>query len=130
MPVFHGVSLFYDEDWIANDKLDFWTDAAELGIGCLFRTLYISEPFSPKLKLMSIAWRELYAIDVACATWGFNFSGKRVVLNCDNKEIVSGVSKNVEIMTLIRRLHVLYVLVVILNVLLSIYLQKRIRNRK
>ena len=57
---------------------------------------------------MSIAWRELYAIVVACTTGGFNFSGKRVVFNCDNEAIVcsihSGVSKNVEIMTLIRML--------------------------
>ena len=102
---FHGVSLFYDKDWIP-DKLDLWTDVVDWGIGCLLRTLYISEPFSQKLKSMSIAWRELYAIVVACATWRFTFSGKCVIFNCDNEaivfSIVSGVSKNVEIITLIR----------------------------
>ena len=57
---------------------------------------------------MPIAWRELYAIVVACATWGYSFSWKHVVFDCDDDahvcSIVSGVSKNVEIMTLIRRL--------------------------
>lgn len=108
MPFFHGVSFFYDNDWSSCDSLQLWTDASDHGIGCVFHNLYIYEKLDDFAIDMNIAWRELYAILVACATWGHHLIAKRVVFNCDNEAIVycinSGVSKDVELMTLLRKL--------------------------
>jgi hypothetical protein len=108
MPYFHGVSMFYEEEWIASEKLNLWTDASDFGVGCIFGNQYICEKFDKYCISMPIAWRELYAIVLASATWGYKLSGKRVIFNCDNEAIVhciiNGFSKNVDIMTLLRRL--------------------------
>jgi hypothetical protein len=108
LPYYHGVSIIYDDKWTSTDSLHMWTDAADHGIGCVFSNLYIYEQFSDSLKQKPIVWRELYAIVVACASWGHHFVGKRLLFSCDNEAIVyclnSGVSKNVELMTLQRKL--------------------------
>ena len=33
-------------------------------------------------------WQELFAVIVACLTWGKRWSGKRVLFHCDNQSIV------------------------------------------
>ena len=57
---------------------------------------------------MSINWRELFAIIVAAETFGSRWSGKRILMHCDNMCVVevvnSGSSKSVDIMDLIRKL--------------------------
>lgn len=108
MPDFHGIGLMYEDEWINSDKLQLWTDAADHGIGCVFKDLFICEKFDNDQRQKPIAWRELYAIVVAAATWGHHFIGQRIVFNCDNEAVVycikSGVSKDPEMMTLIRKL--------------------------
>ena len=57
---------------------------------------------------MPIAWREMYAFIVACATWCHHFVGHKVSFNCDNEVVVScleiGDSKSNDIMVLHRKL--------------------------
>ena len=66
------------------------------------------EPFSTAQKQLTIAWRELFAIIVACTIWGRSFSKKRLIIHCDNLAIVycvnSGSSKCPKLMVLIRTL--------------------------
>lgn len=108
MPHFHGVCVMYDECWTNSEQLSLWTDASDRGIGCLYKNYFIQDHFSECIAKRPIVWKELYAILVACATWGHHFVGRRLKFNCDNEAVVyclnSGVSKNVELMTLIRKL--------------------------
>lgn len=105
---FHGIGLFYEQEWIHSDKMHLWTDASDHGYGCVFENQYIYEKFDNGLTKRPIAWRELYAIVVAAATWGHHLARKRIIFNCDNEAIVycikSGVSKDSELMTLLRKL--------------------------
>ena len=100
--------MFCDDNWTPNDRLQLWTDASDYGIGCVFQNMYISEKFSDSQKKLPIAWRELYAILCACVTWGHHLICKRVLFHCDNNVVVqclcSGVSRNTELMTLLRKL--------------------------
>lgn len=108
MPRFHGISMMYDENWISSDKLQLWTDASDHGIGCVYKNQYIYQRFDDNMRQKPIAWRELFAIVTAAATWGHYFISKRVMFNCDNEVVVyclsSGVSRDTELMTLIRKL--------------------------
>ena len=56
----------------------------------------------------TIVWKELYALVVACATWGGRLTGRKVTVNCNNMNIFSAVNKGTikspVIMTLIREL--------------------------
>ena len=60
------------------------------------------------LQQYSINWRELFAIVVAAATFGKQWSGKRIMLHCDNQCVVnvisSGTCKSADIMHLVRML--------------------------
>jgi hypothetical protein len=57
---------------------------------------------------MSIAWRELFAVVVACRIWGDHFTGRRLMFFCDNQSVVaivnSGTSKCPQVMCLVRSL--------------------------
>lgn len=102
----NGVSWFYDKDWSSNAELHLWTDASDLGYGCLYERSWIMQPFCAHYTSRSIAWRELYAIVKATATWGSRLARKRVLFHCDNLAVVhilqSGTSKSPEIMQLVR----------------------------
>lgn len=60
------------------------------------------------LRTKSIAWRELYAVVKALATFSDVLTGKRLRIHCDNEAVVhileSGASKDTEIMHLVRTL--------------------------
>ena len=105
---YHGVSVMYDEQWISNEKLNLWTDSSDYAIGCLYKHLFNCKMFDEETKMHPIVWKEMYAILVACETWGHYFKAKRILFNCDNNAVVcsinSGVSKNTELMALIRKL--------------------------
>ena len=74
----------------------------------MFGRRWLSAPFSDEQSLRSIAWHELYAVLVACATWGRFFTGLRVLIFCDNSSVVtivnSGASRCPQVMRLVRAL--------------------------
>jgi hypothetical protein len=47
-----------------------YTDASGFGIGAVFEDQWFSERLSEDEQSRSIAWRELFAVVVACRTWG------------------------------------------------------------
>ena len=109
LPTWNGISLFYNESWESNDRLEWWSDASDTGYGCFFQGSWISENFNANCKSeKSIAWRELYALYVAACTWGERLKGKRILFHCDNSAIVQvlekGTSKEPQIMNLVRSL--------------------------
>lgn len=56
----------------------------------------------------SIESKELYAVVMACETWGSRWSGRKLLLHCDNQAIVSiwqtGRTRNKDLMLLVRAL--------------------------
>ena len=111
LPHYNGITYFYDENWTSNTDLELWTDASDTGYGIYYARQWIYEPFSGELEYLTaqpIAVREMYAIVIAAATFGKHFRSYRILFHCDNQNVVSlinsGVSKNVELMKLIRKL--------------------------
>ena len=108
LPTWNGVSVFYDQEWTSNIDIALWTDSSDWGYGAYHHNSWIYEPFTDDLVSHSIAWRELYAIVKASATWASNLKGKRVKFYCDNSTVCdvlkSGTSKSPDIMILVRSL--------------------------
>ena len=111
LSTWNGKSLFYEEYWSSSIDLHLWTDASDIGFGALFGDKWISVPFSGELeycKGFTIAWRELYSIVSASATWGPYLRSKRVLFHCDNEAVVQiiqkGSSRDADMMNLVRKL--------------------------
>jgi hypothetical protein len=104
----NGRSVFYEDGWLTNIDFEMYTDASGLGIGAAFGNHWLSSAFTPEEKSRSIAWRELFAVVVACATWGGMMSGRRLLLFCDNSSVVAivntGTSRCPIVMNLVRQL--------------------------
>jgi hypothetical protein len=104
----NGRSVFYEDGWLTNVDLNMYTDASGLGIGAVFGDRWMYSAFTPTEAARSIAWRELFAVVVACATWGRLLTGRRLLLFCDNTSVVSivntGTSRCQLVMQLVRQL--------------------------
>jgi hypothetical protein len=101
-------SVFLDDLWSTSAELNFYTDASGYGIGGVYRDLWFAQEFTTEHSRRSIAWRELYAVVVACRLWGPLLTGRRMLLQCDNESVVSivntGTSKCDLVMELVRSL--------------------------
>jgi hypothetical protein len=110
LPLWNGVSYFPDASWTSNTVVNFWTDASDIGLGATYSTSWFYINYSKDYWWTShtIAWRELYAVLVAAATWRNQLRGKRLLFHCDNACVVSilnsGTSKEPRMMELIREL--------------------------
>jgi hypothetical protein len=100
----NGSSVFYEDLWTSSIDLELYTDASGVGIGAVFGRRWLSASFDIDQSLRSIAWRELYAVLVACATWGRFFTGMRVLIFCDNLSVVSIVNSGASRCPLVMRL--------------------------
>ena len=100
-------SLFYEDAWVQNTSIDLATDASDAGFGGVYKSMWFMEPFSHTHADMSIAWRELFAILIACTLWRGFLTGRKIRIHCDNMAVVScvnsGTSKCIHIMKLIRQ---------------------------
>ncbi len=77
--------------------IDFYSDASsEVGWGCFFRGQWAQGRWDHAViqaRGLTIAWLELYALTVGIYLWGHSFTGKRVIVNCDNTASVGMVNK-------------------------------------
>lgn len=112
---YNGISLLYEADWTAADKLQIYTDACRTGWGARYENHWIRAQWSgPQLKdakratIVSMPWMELFAVVSAAAAWGHLWHRKRIIFNCDAGAVVSALfkhkSKATSSMTLIRHL--------------------------
>lgn len=111
LPQWNGVSMFYQDDWESNIDLHIYTDSSDKAAAGYVNGKWFVVPFVHEfaiLKDLSINWRELFAVVVAAATFGSQWTGKRLMFHCDNMCIVevikSGTCKNNLIMDLVRKL--------------------------
>ena len=102
----NGKSVFYEDRWLTSVDLSMYTDASGFGIGAVLGRRWLFSPLSCAEATRSIAWRELWAVLVACATWGAELTGQRVLIFCDNESVVSivntGSSRCPLVMSLVR----------------------------
>ncbi len=87
LPVWNGVSLIPEEQWTANANFNLWTDASVAGFGAFWDGDYLLGEFTEWTQGQSIAFKELYAIVAALATWGPSWGGKKIRIYCDNSSI-------------------------------------------
>ncbi len=105
---------FVDTTLIPADHVGFSTDASgdpDLGWGCSLGQEWCQGCWPPGFiedEQPSIAWLELYALVVGTTLWAHHFTGRRIVLLCDNQSAVhivnSQTSKSPQCMALVRKL--------------------------
>ena len=105
----NGIAFFLDPAWTPAHQFQLFTDAAgNLGYGAYWNGWWFSQPWPAHLSSRSIEWKELYAVVMACETWGEQWSGKRLLFHCDNEAVVhvwkSGRSRCPDLMDLVRAL--------------------------
>ena len=86
-----------------------YTDASDIRFAGYFEGQWFAVPYDENIcNDRSINWREMQAVVTAAATWGSAWSGKRIILHCDNECIVhvvnNGICRSPEIMDLVREL--------------------------
>lgn len=67
----NGVAFFLQPNWTPADQFQLYTDASgSLGFGAYWDGNWLCQQWSPDKSHQSIEWKELYAIVIACETWG------------------------------------------------------------
>ncbi len=87
LPKWNGISLIYDQHWTANADFKLWTDASGAGFGAYWDGAHLSDEFSSWAQAQTMAFKELYVIIAAIATWGSTWGGKKIRIYCDNKSV-------------------------------------------
>ena len=100
---FNGVTMIFNEDPIPlsyEQLLDtprdiMASDATPTGSGAWYDTEYWSEPFPHFLQdpQIPIHQKEFWALIVAAKLWGDQWSGRSIVLFCDNDSVVETIEK-------------------------------------
>lgn len=88
----NGKAFFLKPSWMPPDEFQLYTDASStVGYGAYWAGAWFCGTWPPTLANKSIDWKELYAIVVACATWGDSWVGncKWVLFHCDNQAVTS-----------------------------------------
>ena len=109
LPGWNGVSLMLQPDWEAAGDLKLSTDASgTIGYGAYFQGAWIADTWSDQHLQHSIQWKELFAVLAAAATWGHQWSGKKIRFDCDNQAVVKAwqtkAPKDHNLATLFRKL--------------------------
>ena len=60
-------------EWSLAPDMELYTDASNTGYGAFWAGKWFNTTWAPPQLNLSIAWAELYAILVACATWGMQW---------------------------------------------------------
>jgi len=88
--------------------MQLYTNASGLhSWGTYWSGRWLQSHWSPKQRLMNIAWKELFAILVAVHTWGTYWARKKILFHCDNQSLVNirgkGSTPDPQIMALIAK---------------------------
>lgn len=93
----NGRSFFLDNATTDATDLHLFTDATDTAFGGLFKNQWFQGYFPKELtsedQSLSMALFELYPIVVASVLWGAQWSGLRIVFNCDNEATVHIINK-------------------------------------
>ena len=106
----NGKSFFHHEDWTPAPDCHLQTDASgSWGYGAYFKGHRMQGTWSASQQPLSIEFKELCAITVACHVWGSEWTRRRIQFHCDNSAVVaiikSGTSRSLDIMKLVCSLY-------------------------
>ena len=108
LPPWSGTSLFLESHWSPAPDMELYTDASNLGYGAYWAGKWFNNTWTTPQAHHTIAWKELFAILVACSTWGALWARKRIVFHCDNAAVVAiwqrGSCRCPHLMALVRHL--------------------------
>ena len=97
--------------WISDADIVSFSDASNLGFGFHCGPHVRAGAWPLHLRGRHINWKELRAIELSCAEFGHLWSGRRVLLACDNQSAVSilnhGSSRNPALAAIGRRIALL-----------------------
>ena len=107
LPTFNGQSDILDSKPIDGSQLE--TDAAaHAGYGAYYAGDWISHWWPPDLQGMHINFLEVYPLLAAARRWGKRWTGRRVILRCDNLAAVGiinrGTTRHPVVMSWLREL--------------------------
>ena len=101
----NGISIMYEPVWLNNCDMELYTDASNLAIAGYYRGDWFVELTSP---VTSINYREFRGVVLSAATWGHQWTSKRILFHCDNLSVVhimnSGTSRSTSLMSMLRSL--------------------------
>lgn len=109
-------NFFLSSSWTTSATPSLFTDASgSIGFGGIFGSQWFQGTWQSHQQLghpgISIAWQELYALEVACQFWASVFSNKRILFFCDNQSVVNIVNSKrshvPRVMDLVRHLTLL-----------------------
>ena len=70
---------------ISSPDLELYTDASDLGLGCVYQNFWIVAPWPPAWADTSINAREAFAIWVAVRVWGKGWFNSQIVVHTDSE---------------------------------------------
>ena len=108
LPSWNRRSIIPDPLFIYSTDLQLFTDASSIGFGAIYKNSWIQGQWNDTQKLMSIDFKEMFAIVAAALVLGTNWKGKRIIFITDNLPITeiwqSGSTPSTPIMSLVRNL--------------------------
>jgi hypothetical protein len=109
LPAWDGVYFFDLPEWAPVPDLFISTDASGSdGYGAFYSGEWFNGAWSAAQRPLSIAYKELFPIVLACNVWGNTWRNRRIQFYCDNQSVVailsSGTSKDSRLMQLLREL--------------------------
>ena len=103
---FNGKCMFIEPKWLTGN-IELFSDSCKTGFGATCGSQWFAGCFPPEINL-NITILELYPILIGIIIFKDIFSGKRVIINTDNKDLISVIakktSKETKIMPLVREL--------------------------
>ena len=109
LPTWDGAYFFDLPDWAPVPDLLVSTDASgSRGYGAFYACEWFNGSWSAIQQPLSIAYKELFPIVIACHVWGSRWRNGRIQFCCDNQSVVavisSGTAKDTRLMQLLREL--------------------------
>jgi len=84
-----GTSLMLNTRWTPSPALNIYTDASGVHEwGAYWDGRWIQPHWSQSQSNMDITWMELFMIVLAVHTWGSSWSCQKILIHCDNQDMV------------------------------------------
>ena len=107
LPGWNGRCLIPDLTWTKSPEFQLFTDASGLlGFGIYYQGHWLNGRWTSEQSAMSLTWKELFPIALACRVWGNEWTRRKLLVHCDNASVVSvmasGTARDPFVMHLVR----------------------------
>ena len=85
----NGTTFFLHPHWTPAPDLELYTDSAgAIGFGAYYQGRWFQGRWTTAQLPLSITYKELFPIAMACHVWGSEWQGKKIMFHCDNTGVV------------------------------------------